>query len=364
MNFHPLVGHSGLRARLSAALTQGRLPQALLLTGPEGVGKQRVALWLAQLVSCEAPAGGEPCGGCRACMDVAALQHPDVHWFAPIPRPKAGDPDKQVEEAAETLAAVMDERRQNPLYGPVDGMASHAVASVRLLQRAAALTTVRGRRKIFIIAEAERLVPQESSPEAANALLKALEEPSADTLFILTTVDAQRLLPTIRSRVVTLRLGRLSDAEVRGFLVAHLRPALMGDALEARVRAAEGAIGRAVAAGGDDADKAQQSANDILEAVLAGAGPRLDRALRQPPWGARGEFTAVLDAVADVLGEAARGALGREPRSPVPAGLLGRDPNALFAAMDRVSGAREAAHGNVNPQLLLAVLGEDLATIL
>ncbi|MEO8226634.1 MAG: hypothetical protein ABI637_04335 [Gemmatimonadota bacterium] len=362
MNIPPITGHREARRRLAEAHGGGRLPQTLLFTGPAGVGKQRLALWVAQLIACER-GGSEPCNACRRCRLVTTLQHPDVHWLVPIPRPKAGDADKQVEEARETLAAVMEERRAHPLYGVPDGMASHGVASVRVLQRAAGMTSVEGGRKVFIIGEAERLVPQESSPEAANALLKLLEEPPADSLFVLTAVDAQRLLPTIRSRAVPVRLGRLTDDEVRGFLVANVTPPLSGDVLESRVRAGSGSIGAAVVAGEDTA-KAQQAAQAILDAVLAGPGPRLERALRQNPWSARGEFTAVLDAVADTLGEAARASLGQRVRRPVPGSLIGRDPQALFRALDCVSDAREAAYGNVNPQLLIAVLGNELAALL
>jgi DNA polymerase-3 subunit delta' len=361
MNLPPLAGHLESRTRLAAAYRSGRLPQTLLFTGPAGVGKQRLALWLAQLIQCE-EAGSEPCGNCRGCRQVLTLQHPDVHWLVPIPRPRAGDADKQVEEAGEALAAVMEERRIRPLYAAPDGMASHGVASARVLQRAASLTPVGRGPKIFIVGEAERLVPQESSPESANALLKLLEEPPADSVFILTAVDARRVLPTIRSRAVPVRLGRLTDDEVRRFLRAEVKPALDEAALEARVHRAAGAIGAAVA--GADDGKIEEAARAILEAVLAGPGPRLERALRQQPWSARGEFSAVLDAVADTLGEAARGAMGEKVRRPVPAGLLGCEPQSLFRAMDCVSEAREAAYGNVNPQLLLAVLGDDLAVLL
>jgi DNA polymerase III subunit delta' len=339
------------------------LPQVLLLTGPAGVGKQRLALWLAQLVFCERP-GQEPCGGCRACRLVDSLSHPDLHWFVPIPRPKASDPDKQVEEASQAIAQAMEERRSQPLYRESDGMAIHGIATVRLLQRRAALTSVEGGRRVFIIGEADRLVPQESSQEAANALLKLLEEPPAGSLFILTTVDPGRLPPTVRSRSVLVRLGRVSDDEVRGFLETRLRPVPSGEELQQRVALAEGSIGRALATG-EEATKAQQAARQLLEAVLAGPGPSLEQALRQPPWSARGEFTAMLDALAETLSEAARGASGQKPRWPVPNGLLRyRDPDPLLKAMEYVADAREAAWGNVNPQLLLAVLGQELAEVL
>ena len=362
MPLPPIAGHRDARTRLAEAVRTGRLPQVLVISGPPGVGKQRLALWLAQLVVCER-GEPEPCGRCRPCRLVDGLAFADLHWFVPIPRPKAADPDKAVEEAAQTLAEVMEERRSKPLYGPPDGMASHSMASVRLLHQRASLTSVEGGARIFILGDAERLVPQESSQEAANALLKLLEEPPAGSLFILTTVDPRRLLPTIRSRAVPVRLQRLSDAEVRGFLVAQ-EPALAPAALDPRVAAAAGSIGEALASG-DEAAKAYLAADQLLAAVLGGRGAVYERALKQPPYSARGEFTAMLDALADTLGEATRGVLGQPTRRPVPPDLLRRaDPSSLLQAMARVAEAREAAYGNVNPQILLAVLGEDLAEVL
>jgi DNA polymerase III delta prime subunit len=363
MALPPLTGHSGLRTRLAHAVAKGALPQVILFTGPAGVGKQRLSLWLAQLVLCERR-GSEPCGECRTCRLVGTLSHPDVHWFIPVPRPKASDPDKQVEEAAQSLAQALDERRSQPLYGESDGMASHSVATVRLLQRRAALTSVEGGRRVFIIGEADRLVAQEASPEAANALLKLLEEPPAGSLFVLTTVEPRRLLPTVRSRAVTLRLGRLTDAEVREFLETSLRPKLSSRELDGRVVAAEGSIGRALSAGAAGG-KAQEAVNRLLEGVLAGPGPALERALNQPPWSARGEFTAMLDALAETLGEAARVSVGQAPRRELPEFLLRHaGPEPILRALERVADAREAAWGNVNPQILLAVLGQELAEVL
>jgi DNA polymerase-3 subunit delta' len=269
-----------------------------------------------------------------------------------------------VEEAAEGIAQVMAERRAEPLYQAADGMAAHSLASVRLIQRRAALTPVEGGPRVFIVGEADRLIAQEASQEAANALLKLLEEPPAGSLFLLTTVEARRLLPTMRSRAAPLRLGRLTDAEVSGFLKSHLKPAPSSRDLDQRVSLAEGSIGAALRAG-DETGKAHQAAQQWLEAVLAGPGPSFERALKQGAWGARGEFTAMLDALAETLGEAARGTLGQPVRRSVPQALLRyRDPDPLLKAMEHVADAREAAWGNVNPQVLLAVLGEELAEVL
>jgi DNA polymerase-3 subunit delta' len=362
MDLKPLAGHSVARRRLVRAATTGQLPQVILVTGPEGVGKQRLALWLGQLILCEAPQDG-PCGKCRPCRLVLGLAHPDLHWIVPIPRPKAGEPDKQVDEAAESIAELLEERRKAPLYTPPDGMSSHGMATARLIARRAALTPVEGRKKVFIIGEADRLVAQESSPEAANALLKLFEEPPADTCLVLTTADPAKLLPTIRSRAVPLRVGRLTDAEVREFLAAHVEPAPTGAALAQLVTRAGGSIGAALSDTGAGA-KHRRAAGAWLEDVLAGAGPAAERALAQAPWSARGDFTALLDAIADSLGDAAREAAGVDGIDPVPRALEGRDAAALLRAQALVAEAREAAQGNVNPQLLLAVLGADLAEVL
>jgi DNA polymerase-3 subunit delta' len=295
---------------------------------------------------------------------VGTLSHPDLHWFVPVPRPKVSDPEKQVEEAGQLLAQAMEERRNHPLYTGTDAMASHGIAAVRLVQRRAGLTSVEGGRRVFILGEAERLVVQEASQEAANALLKLLEEPPSGSLLILTTAEPRRLLPTIRSRAMTLRVGRLPDSEVRRFLETNLRPVPSAEELDLRVAAAEGSIGRALASG-EESSKAQQAAELLLVAALGGAGSSLERALRQPHWAARGEFTAMLDALAETLGEAARGTLGHEPRRRVPDSLLRyQDPAPLLQAIEHVADAREAAAGNVNPQLLLAVLGTELAEAL
>ena len=363
MPLHPLVGHADARRRLAHAVRANKLPQVLLISGPAGVGKQRLALWLGQLVLCT-EAGSEPCGRCRACRLVEGLGHPDLHWLVPIPRPKAVDPDKAVDEAAQGIAEVMDERRSKPFYGPPDGMASHSMASVRLLQRRASLTSVEGGRRVFVIGDADRLVPQESSQEAANALLKLLEEPPPGSLFLLTTVDVRRLLPTIRSRAVPVRLQRLMDDEVRGFLKRQPEIELTAEELETRVALAAGSIGAALAAD-DERAKADRAAAQLLEAILAGPAERYERALCQPPFSARGEFTAMLDALAETLADAARGTLGHDTRRQVPPALRRRtEPSALLEALERVAKAREAAYGNVNPQVLLAVLGEELAEVL
>jgi DNA polymerase-3 subunit delta' len=351
MALHALVGHQELKSRLAAAISADRFPQASLLVGPQGVGKQRLALWLAQTVLCEDRNRDGPCGRCSACRRVLELSHPDVHWFIPIPRPKASDPSKQIDEAEALLGEVIQARRANPLYGRTEGTFSHALASIRLLQRRVSLTPAIGSRKVVILGDAERLVVQEASPEAANALLKVLEEPPADTIVLLTAADPQALLPTMRSRLVPIRVRRLPDGDVAAFLEERGTgtPAVR----QRQVLLAEGSIGQAFWSA-DGADAAQAAADRFLAAVRGGPEKWSLAALLQPPWAARGDFTALLDGVALRLRSSVAGTQQVDRRKFRQYAL----------ALRKVEEARWDAQGNLNPQLCLAVLAQDLRGVL
>ena len=348
-----LYGHEGIRSRLVGAIASGRLPQALLFEGPRGVGKQRLALWLAQALMCENPGEGrgtgkgEPCGQCQHCKLVLNLSHPDVHWFVPVELAKKGaDADKQVDLVAEALAEEMAERRERPLYEPASGLASHGIASVRLMLRRLALTPAFGRRKVFVIGDAERLVPQTGAEAAANALLKALEEPPADTVFMLTSSEPDALLPTIQSRVVRVRVARNADSIVAAFAQHELGIRSQRDIAE-RVTSAEGRIGKLLAAR-EGAGGTGQTAEAFQAAVVGGAVQRYGFALRQAPFQARGGFTAMLDGLLEQLREQAR---------------AGGETAQVVQAIAHTFAARELAQGNVNPQLVAAVLADQLAEL-
>src|SRR5712671_7108153 len=281
MPIPPLYAHEGIRHRLVGAIASGRLPQALLFEGPTGVGKQRLALWLAQALVCEQ--AGEGCGKCQHCKLVLNLSHPDVHWFVPLElSKKGGDADKQVELVEEALGEEMAARRQQPLYEPPSGLASHGIAAVRLLLRRLVLTPALSRRKVFLIGDAERLVPQTGAEAAANALLKALEEPPADTVFVLTTAAPDALLPTILSRVVRVRVARLGDSVVTAFAQHELGVTGQRD-LGQRVALADGRIGKLLA-DGEGRARGADAADRFLAAVEAGPGRRYGFALGLQPF--------------------------------------------------------------------------------
>ncbi len=349
MSLRPVYGHDALLNRLGGVLASGRFPQSALFVGPVGVGKQRLALWVAQGLLCE-EAPGAPCERCAGCRQVTNLAHPDLYWLVPIPRPKAADPAKQVEEVKELLGAAMEARRQDGIWGRPEGMVSHPLAVVRLAQRVVSRTPFSAMRKVVIVGDAEWLVVQEASPEAANALLKLLEEPPADTTIIVTAADPQRLLPTIRSRLVTMRVSPVGDQAVRELLTKESENPPRGEALKQAVLLADGSVGRALAS--QEHDRGAVRAERFLAGLELGRGAWVPDVLAQAPWSARGEFTAFLDALAVKLRDrvADRAGDAREARRAID-------------ALRRVEDAREEAQGNVNPQLTLGTLASELEAL-
>lgn len=352
----PIHGHEALRGRLLDAWRRAALPQSLLFHGPAGIGKQRLALWLAQALLCEGDA--PPCGVCRQCRFSAELTHPDLIWV--FPRPRIKDSDTSAEEIKLDLAQGVAERvKAGGLYAPPPGTDGLHVATMRMLVHEAAVTPAMARRKVYLVADADRMAVREDAAEAANAFLKLLEEPPADTTLILTSSAPGALLPTIRSRVVAMRVAPLPDRAIVAWMSEPLvQSALSEMQLPAgdgeRVRLAGGAPGRLLATSSTTA--ASDAARRLLEVARRGDPERaLWTAMTQGAAGARGTFSDVLDALTIALHEAARDAT-------LTSDL--RTARNASRAVEIVEESKLLAAGNVNPQLITAGLLRDLARTL
>jgi DNA polymerase III subunit delta' len=347
----PLFGHQPLRNRLRDAARSGALPASLLLHGPRGVGKQRLALWLAQVLLCESAEA--PCNECAQCRYSSVLAHPDIHWFFPRPRPK--DSDADADSIRQDYAEAIAERvADNALYAPPSGVVGIYVATVRAIVQRAGISPALARRKVFILGDGESMSPQEGGEYAANAFLKLLEEPPADTTLIVTTSEPGALLPTIRSRVVAMRVAPLPDADMREFLQHETVESALSEAglphgTDARIALAGGAPGQLLA--GEERSKAQAAGAEILAAARSGdVGARARVAMAQPVAGARGAFSGTLDALVGLLHGATRNALASADYQGAAA---------ASRAVEYVEVAKLRAAGNVNPQLItMALLGE------
>lgn len=166
----PLAWHKKCWETIDRARQADRLPHALLVTGPAGVGKRRLVALLAHSLLCSQPdAEGLACGSCRECELIAAGTHPDYVTIGP-------DPDSKSDEIK--------------------------VDAIRRLADSDALTAHRGGRKIIVLDPAQNM-----NLSAANSLLKTLEEPSPGTLLCLVCQQPSRLPATIRSRCQELKVA-------------------------------------------------------------------------------------------------------------------------------------------------------------
>jgi DNA polymerase-3 subunit delta' len=262
-----------------------------------------------------------------------------------------------IDDVRDDYAEALAERIEtHGLYPVPSGEEGIFIRASRLIVQLASLSPALSRRKVFVIGDAERMVSQEGSDEAANAFLKLLEEPPPDTTFVLTSSEPGALLPTIRSRVVALRATLLRDEEVRAFLGDDIvRKALKvdGSRIDDLVRLAAGAPGRLMS--GDELSAALTNARRMLEAAAsADPAPRFKVALAQGGRGARGRFTDTLDALTTLLHDRAREAAdhGQEDRA-----------RGVASAAAIVEEIKELTDSNMNPQVLTASLLQRLAPL-
>jgi DNA polymerase-3 subunit delta' len=349
----PLIGHRALRTRLNAQVARGSLAASILFTGPAGIGKQRLALWLGQRLLCDVPTADGPCGICTQCKYVLDGVHPDLLWIFPREGMKNRDPS--LEDVAHDVAEGVAERlADGGIYPRPDGSCGIFVHAARLMVHRAAHSPAMARRKVIVVGDAERMTPQASSQEAANAFLKLLEEPPADTTIILTSSEPGALLPTIRSRVIQMRVRPLGDDEVREFLGLPATEAMRKDrTIPDLVRAMQGAPGSLGDA--DARTAALKRATAMLDAVTRDHDRLYRVAYVQGSAKARGPFTDALDALSELLHQRARDA--------TDAGDARTAAN-CSRAMVHVEEAKRDADRNAVPQLVTYTLLANLADTL
>ena len=179
-----------------------RLPHALLIHGPAGIGKRALAEHFAQFLLCEGPPSERPCGRCVACRWFVTGNHPDVRWLEP--------------EAIAKPMAIEDEEGGRAGSRSAKPSLEIKVEQVRALADFLNVGSHRGRRRIALVHPAEDM-----NLHAANSLLKSLEEPPSGAVFVLVSHRPARLLATIRSRCVALPVGLPRRSEAEAWLRAN-----------------------------------------------------------------------------------------------------------------------------------------------
>jgi DNA polymerase-3 subunit delta' len=243
VTFNEFLGNSTAVEQLRSAIAAGRLPHSLLLSGPAGAGKYTLALMLAMAVECERQprdhwSNGQSlasyCGVCANCTRIATAANLEEQVAAAVAiREDMRDVDKK-----ETR--ILIQPHPDVLIVPPDPpQLLIKLGQIRtLIQRAQRLPS-EAPRKIFILTAASFM------KEAANSLLKLLEEPPATVHLILLAENPGELLPTIRSRCATVRLGALPLEEIE-MLLADRRPDVPPKQRSLIARLAQGAVGQAL----------------------------------------------------------------------------------------------------------------------
>ena len=212
MLFSDIIGQEATKEQLRKSVREGRVPHAQLFAGISGIGKLQLALAYAQYLNCPHRTEEDSCGTCPTCLQFKHLQHPDLHFAFPIVKDDSHDVcDDFVDKWREIILtngyfdlddwhkALGVETKQSMIYEKESGE----------ILRKLSLKPYGDGYKVMIIWQ-----PEKMNASSANKLLKLLEEPPAQTVFLLVSEHPEQLLSTIQSRVQTIRVPRLETKTV------------------------------------------------------------------------------------------------------------------------------------------------------
>ncbi len=337
MTFRDVVNQDHAVLLLRTAVRVSKVGHAYLLVGPAGVGRRALALAFAQLVNCDR-SDHDACGECGPCRKIAAGNHPDVR----------------------VLDIAHGKFFENP--GKEYKGKDIPVDQIRALRQDAAFPPYEGKRKVYIIADAERM-----NASAANSLLKTLEEPPARVTFMLTAESSVALLPTIVSRCQLVRCTFLRADDIERALVD--RHGIAPERARALSVLADGRLGRALEwAASEERLEARDRLLDLLPALEGGdLLARLDaaEALLKDAQRAEGDLLPELLDLAEywyrdllVWKQLAQPGLltNRDRQDQIERLAPEYTEVSLAARIGAIEEAKESLRRNVNPRLVLEKL--------
>ena len=223
MKFSEVIGQEDAKQRLLRMAHEGRVPNALLLCGPQGCGKMALALAFASYLLCKDHTADDSCGTCRQGLMLQKWAHPDLHFAYPVIRPAGTSPEHKM-----SSDDFVDEWRHLLSGGPYftfdrwleemnagNQQAKIGVGESSLQIRQLSLKSSQGGYKVCII-----WLPERMNGECANKMLKIIEEPPEKTVFIMVSEEPGKLLETIRSRAQRIDVRRVAAEDMRQALVS------------------------------------------------------------------------------------------------------------------------------------------------
>jgi DNA polymerase-3 subunit delta' len=235
--FDDLVGNNDIKAILRRLIAAARVPNSLIFSGIDGVGKRQFAIELAKSLICKTPVRGEACNECSSCKRVDVIE---------FPKPDDRDGHRRLILSEHPDFGIVIPYNRNIL-----------IDAIRSLESEAQFRPFEARLRAFIIDDADKM-----NESASNALLKTLEEPASTSHIFLITSRVDSLLPTIRSRCQVLRFEPVETSLIEDFL-RHSNKFLPEDT-SLVARTANGSIGRAIRT---DVEKFKQTRDRMLEVV-------------------------------------------------------------------------------------------------
>ena len=215
MKFADIIGNADVARALVSMADSGRVAHAMLMYENEGCGALALALAYVQYLNCSNPHDGDSCGECPSCRQMAKLIHPDVHFVFPVNKgPKTTD-DKPTSESY--LKYWRELAVADPYFTEADLQKAIGIESKNGLIAVAEARNIINRLSLSAVADGYKAVifylPEKMNQETANRLLKMVEEPPVQTLFIFITHAPEKVLQTIFSRCQSIRVMPLTKEE-------------------------------------------------------------------------------------------------------------------------------------------------------
>ncbi len=221
MFFRDVIGQERLKRKLRESVLNGRVAHAQMISGPSGAGALPLALAYAQYMACTDRTDSESCGECNACRRYTKLEHPDLHLI--FPKNLTSEGEGKGFSSKDFVIRFREAILDNPYLSLQEWLAFLGIenkqGSINVLDSAEILHNLsykvyEAEYRVIVVWLAEKM-----NTDAANKLLKVLEEPPQRTVFLFTCESTENMLATILSRVQTHRLDRLAESDMTAGLV-------------------------------------------------------------------------------------------------------------------------------------------------
>lgn len=274
MRFRDVIGNGSLKEHISSIVDSGRVPHAVMFSEKDGYGALPVVMATIQYMTCGHRHDGDSCGECPDCKKISRMMHPDLHFAFPVSAPSGQDsPADMYADIWRGLYEKDPYFSESDLYralGTEDKAGVINVAQAKGIISALSLKSYQGGNKYMVV-----WLPERMNAEAANRLLKIIEEPTERTYFFFVTHSPEKLLPTIRSRCAEARLHPAAPEEIAGPLMQRFSISYEDAAGIARISGGSYGAACRLLADTDAGSVYLPSVKETLDSVIAGDLVRL-----------------------------------------------------------------------------------------